>query len=123
MKNPLVVILAAVAFVLVMSGGAIALSPAMSLLASPPTVSCATTPTKIALPVETPARSICVQNLDAVDVYVGGNNVTTSTGFLLPAGSTSAPTQFCFDAQTGWCIVASGTSPLRLLAGTGYSGR
>lgn len=123
MKNPLVVILAAVAFVLVVSGGAIALSPAMSLLASAPVVSCGTTPTKIALPTTSPARSLCVQNLAAVDVYVGGNDVTTSIGFLLPAGSTSAPTQFCFDAQTGWCVVASSTSPVRVLGGTGYSGQ
>ena len=119
----LYVILAAIALVALTSVGAVALSPAMSTLQSITAVSCATSATKIALPVDTPARSICVQNLEAVDVYVGGSNVTTSTGFLLPAGSTSAPTQFCFDAQTGWCVVASSTSPVRVLAGTGYSGR
>ena len=119
----LYVILAAVALVALTSVGAVALAPAMSTLQSITAVSCATSATKIALPVDTPARSICVQNLEAVDVYVGGSNVTTSNGFLLPAGSTSAPTQFCFDAQTGWCVVASSTSPVRVLAGTGYSGR
>ena len=116
-------VLVAVALVALTSVGAVALSPAMAYLKSTAAVSCAATATKIALPVETPARSICVQNLAAVDVYIGGSDVTTSTGFLLPAGSTTAPTQFCFDAQTGWCVVASSTSPVRVLAGTGYSGR
>lgn len=123
MKHPIAIILGAAAFIALTTTAAVALSPAMSTLQSIAAVSCGTSATRIALPIETPARSVCVQNLAAVDVYVGGNNVTTSTGFLLPAGSTSAPTQFCFDAQTGWCVVASSTSPVRVLAGTGYSGR
>lgn len=123
MKKYLLVFVAVAVALMVGAGGAVALSPAMAILQSTAAVSCGTTATQIALPVATPARSICVQNLAAVDVYVGGPTVTTSTGFLLPAGSTSAPTQFCFDAQTGYCVVASSTSPLRVLAGTGYSGR
>jgi len=114
----LVVILVGLAAV-----GVQALSPAMSTLESISPVSCGTTPTKIALPTSSPARSICVQNQAAVDVFVGGSTVTTTNGFLLPSASTTAPQTFCFDAQTGWCRVASGTSPVRVLAGTGYSGK
>ena len=121
--NKLHLVIVAVALVALASVGAVALSPAMSTLESIAAVSCGTSATKIALPVATPARRICVQNLEAVDVYVGGASVTTSTGFLLPAGSTTAPTQFCFDAQTGWCVVAAATSPVRVLGGTGYSGK
>lgn len=116
-----------VAVVVVLVGlaavGASALSPAMATLASISPVSCATTATKIALPVATPARSLCVQNQAAVDVYVGGSDVTTANGFLLPSASVTAPTSFCFDGQTAWCVVASSTSPVRVVAGTGYSGR
>lgn len=125
MKDRFALVLLTVAFVLVAGGPPVAraLGPAMSTLESIAAVSCATTPTKIALPTTSPARSICVQNQAAVDVYVGGSTVTTSNGFLLPAGSTTAPTSFCFDGQTGWCVVSASTSPVRVLAGTGYSGR
>ena len=118
-------ILAALALVLFIGGppAARALSPAMSILASISPVSCGTTATLVALPAGTPARSICIQNQEAVDVYVGGPTVTTANGFILPAGSAAAPTEFCFDAQSGYCVVAAATSPVRVLAGTGYSGK
>lgn len=119
------IILAALALVLFIGGppAARALSPAMSILASIAPVDCGTTPTLVALPAGTPARSICIQNIEAVDVYVGGSDVTTANGFLLPAASGTAPVPFCFDAQSGYCVVAAATSPVRVLAGTGYSGK
>jgi len=123
MKKSHLAIIVAVVLAGLASVGAVALSPAMSTLVSITAVSCATSATVVALPVSSPARSVCIQNLDAVDVYVGGPTVTTANGFLLPAGSTTAPTQFCFDGQTGWCVVAAATSPVRVMGGTGYSGR
>jgi hypothetical protein len=117
-------IIAVVALVVALAAPvAVALSPAMSMLNSIDPVSCGTTPTKIALDPSTPARSICVQNDQAVDVFVGGPTVSTANGHRLPSASTSAPSNFCFDAQTGWCIVASSTSPVRVTAGNGYSGK
>lgn len=123
MKKHLPVIAVVALVVALAAPVAVALSPAMAILNSTAPVECATTPTKIALDTSTPARSLCVQNLDAVDVYVGGSNVTTANGFLVPAGSTSAPTSFCADVQTMWCVVASSSSPVRVLAGNGYSGK
>lgn len=124
MKKHLPVIAVIAVFVAVMAPAAVALSPAMSMLNSISPISCATTPTKIQLPSTVqPARSICVQNMEAVDVYVGGPDVTTSNGFKVQAGTASAPTNWCFDAQTGWCVVASSTSPIRVVAGNGYSGK
>ena len=125
MKDRIAFALFTLALVLVIGGppAARALSPAMSTLESIAAVSCGTTATKVALPTASPARSICIQNQAAVDVYVGGSTVTTDNGFILPAGSTALPTEFCFDAQTGWCVVAAATSPVRVLAGTGYSGK
>ena len=123
MKKSHLVVLVAVVLAGLASVGAVALSPAMSILASITPVSCGTTATLVALPAGTPARSICIQNQDAVDVYVGGPTVTTANGYILPAGSAAAPTSFCFDAQSGYCVVAAATSPVRVLAGTGYSGK
>lgn len=123
MKKHLPIIAAVVLAVVIAAPVAVALSPAMALLNSPAVVSCGTTATKIELPVATPARSLCVQNDQAVDVFIGGPDVTTSTGWRLPSASTAAPQNFCADVQTMWCIVASSTSPLRVLAGNGYSGR
>lgn len=123
-QSRFVLAVAAILLVGIAAPVAVALSPAMAVLNSITAVSCATTPTKIALPVTgEPARSICVQNISAVDVYVGGNSVTTANGFLLPSASSTAPVTFCADVQTMWCTVAAATSPLRVVAGTGYSGR
>lgn len=122
--NRTILAVAAILLVAIAAPVAVALSPAMAVLNSITAVSCATTPTKIALPVTgEPARSICVQNMEAVDVYIGGNTVTTANGFKVPSASAAAPQSFCFDAQTAWCTVASSTSPIRVVAGTGYSGR
>ncbi len=123
MKKHLPVIAAVVLVVAIAAPVAVALSPAMSMLNSPAVVSCGTSPTKIELPVTSPARSLCVQNDQAVDVFIGGSDVTTSTGWRLPSASTSAPQNFCADVQTMWCVVASSTSNVRVLAGNGYSGR
>lgn len=122
MKKHLPVI-AVVALVAIAAPVAVALSPAMSMLNSRAVVSCGTTPTKIELDNVQPARSLCVQNDQAVDVFIGGPTVTTSTGWRLPSATTAAPQNFCADVQTMYCIVASSTSPLRVLAGNGYSGR
>ena len=123
MKKHLPVIAVVALFVALAAPVAVALSPAMSTLNSIAPVECATTPTKIALPTTSPARSICVQNDKAVDVYVGGSDVTTANGILLPSASKAAPSTFCADVQTMWCVVGAATSPVRVGAGTGYSGR
>ena len=123
MKKHLPVIAAVALVVAIAAPVAVALSPAMSMLNSPAVVSCGTTATKIELNNVQTARSICVQNDQAVDVFIGGSSVTTSTGWRLPSASTSAPQSFCADVQTLWCVVASSTSPLRVIAGSGYSGR
>lgn len=123
MKKHLPIVAVIALFVALAAPVAVALSPAMSTLNSIDPVSCGTSPTKIALDTATPARSICVQNDQAVDVFLGGSDVTTTNGLRLPSASTAAPLTFCLDVQTLWCTVASSTSPVRVGAGTGYSGR
>ena len=123
MKKHLPVIAAVVLVVAIAAPVAVALSPAMSMLNSIDPVECGTTPTKIALDTATPARSICIQNLESVDVFVGGPDVSTSNGYQVSAASGSTVHSFCADVQTMWCVVASSTSPVRVVAGNGYSGR
>lgn len=123
MKKHFPVIAVVVLVVAIAAPVAVALSPAMSMLNSPAVVSCGTTPTKIELNNVQAARSLCVQNDQAVDVFIGGPDVTTSTGWRLPSASTAAPQNFCADVQTMWCVVASSSSNVRVLAGNGYSGR
>lgn len=123
MKKHLPIVAAVVLVVAIAAPVAVALSPAMAVLNSPAVVACGTSPTKIELSVATPARSLCVQNDQAADVFIGGPDVTTSTGWRLPSASTAAPQNFCADVQTMWCVVASSTSNVRVLAGNGYSGR
>ena len=123
MKKHLPIIAVVALVVAIAAPVAVALSPAMSMLNSPAVVSCGTTATKIELANPQPARSLCVQNDQAVDVFIGGPDVTTSTGWRLPSASTSAPQNFCADVQTMWCVVASSTSNVRVLAGNGYSGK
>lgn len=123
MRKPLIALAAIALLVAIVAPAAVALSPAMGIMNSTAVVSCATTATQISLPVTNPARSICVQNDQAVDVFIGGSDVTTATGLRLPSASTAAPQNFCADVQTLWCVVAASTSPLRVIAGSGYSGR
>ncbi len=62
-------------------------------------------------------QSICVQSAASNAVYVGGKDVTTSTGFILPAASASAPVELCFDAQRAYCVVAAATENVRVVYG------
>jgi hypothetical protein len=62
-------------------------------------------------------QSICVQSAASNAVYIGGKDVTTSTGFILPAASASAPVQLCFDAQRAYCRVAAATENVRIVYG------
>jgi hypothetical protein len=62
-------------------------------------------------------QSICVQSAASNAVYIGGKTVTTSTGFILPAASATAPVELCFDAQRAYCIVAAATENVRVTYG------
>lgn len=96
---------------------AVAFNSPMPALASGPVVACATTPTIINPGGTNSTRSICVQNINAVAIYVGGSDVTTTTGQVIPAGSLTDPKTFCFDAHHGWCTVAAATADARVTFG------
>ena len=124
-RNTLILVVVAVIAGAVITPAVQALSPAMSDLKTAPVVACGTTPTLLipsATAAVTPPRSICVQNDQSATVYVGGSDVTTSTGFVIPDGSTT-PQSFCFDAYRAYCVVESSTSNVRVSFGTGYSGK
>lgn len=125
MKEKILLVILAVAVGFIATMKVQALSPAMSDLKTAPLAVCGTTPTLLvpsSLAQTTPPRSIFVQNLTATDIYIGGKDVTTSTGILIPAGSTTKQ-EFSGDFYRGYCIVASSTANLRVAFGTGYSGQ
>lgn len=95
-----------------------AFSAPMPELKSGPVVSCATTPTIINPGGTSSTRSICIQNINAVAIYVGGRDVTTTTGQVVPAGSLADPKTFCVDAHHAWCVVAAATADARITYGT-----
>lgn len=97
--------------------GAVAFNTPMPALKSGPVVACGTTPTIINPGGTDSTRSICVQNINAVAIYVGGNDVTTTTGHVVPAGSLTDPKTLCFDAHHGWCTVAAATADARITYG------
>ena len=96
---------------------AVAFNSPMPALASSPVVACATTPTIVNPGGILPTRSFCVQNINAVAIYVGGSDVTTTTGHVVPAGSLTDPKTMCFDAHHGWCTVAAATADARIVYG------
>jgi hypothetical protein len=93
----------------------------MPELKSAAVVACGTTPTLInpgaGATFTEPVQSICVQSAASNAVYIGGSDVTTSTGFILPAASAAAPVQLCFDAQRAYCRVAAATENVRIVYG------
>ena len=102
----------------VAAGGAVAFNTPMPALQSSAVVACGTSPTIINPGGTNSTRSICVQNETAVAIYVGGSDVTTSTGQIVPAGSLTDPKTFCFDAHHAWCTVAAATANARVTYGT-----
>jgi predicted permease len=102
----------------VAGGSAVAFNSPMPALKTGAVVACGTTPTIINPGGTDSTRSICVQNINAVAIYVGGVNVTTTTGHVVPAGSLTDPKTMCFDAHHGWCIVAAATADARITFGT-----
>lgn len=57
-------------------------------------------------------KSVFIQNVGSVDVYLGASGVTTSTGILLAAGAS------CTDREStdAWyAVTASGTADLRVM--------
>lgn len=112
-QNLVIAILIGVFVGFLVSDGAEALSNPMPELTDSPVVECTTTPTLIA-PSTTAVGSICVQNENATEVYLGGKTVTTTTGLVLPAGAAGEPSTLCFDAQRTYCIVSSGTHDVRV---------
>lgn len=98
---------------------AIAFNSPMPALASGAVVACGTSPTIINPGGTSPTRSFCVQNINANAIYVGGPDVTTTTGHVVPAGSLADPKTMCFDAHHGWCTVAAATENARIIYGLG----
>ena len=103
----------------VAGGSAVAFNSPMGALASGPVVACGTSPTIVNPGGASSVRSICIQNENAVAIYVGGSDVTTTTGQIIPAGTLADPKTFCFDAHHAWCTVAAATSNARVTYGIG----
>ena len=93
----------------------------MPELKSAAVVACGTTPTIInpgaGATFTSPVQSICVQSAASNAVYIGGSDVATTTGFILPPASATAPVQLCFDAQRAYCIVDAATENVRIVYG------
>ena len=98
---------------------AVAFNSPMGALASGAVVACGTSPTIVNPGGASSVRSICIQNENAVAIYVGGSDVTTTTGQIIPAGTLADPKTFCFDAHHAWCTVAAATSNARVTYGIG----
>jgi len=111
------VFLLCVLVAVVAGGSAVAFNSPMPALQSSAVVACSTTPTIINPGGTNSTRSICVQNETAVAIYVGGSDVTTSTGQIIPAGSLTDPKTFCFDAHHAWCTVAAASQNARVTFG------
>ena len=108
----------AVALVILAAPIATAFQNAMPELKSAAVVACGTSATIINPgAVGEQVQSICVQSSASNAVYIGGSTVTTSTGFILPAASATAPVELCFDAQRAYCVVAAATENVRVVYG------
>jgi len=103
----------------VAGGSAVAFNTPMPALASGAVVACGTSPTIVNPGGTLAVRSVCIQNENAVAIYVGGPDVTTTTGQIIPAGSLTDPKTFCFDAHHAWCTVAAATANARVTYGIG----
>jgi hypothetical protein len=116
-----ILVIAAIVLVALAAPIATAFNNPMPELKSAAVVACATTPTLInpgAGSTFTQAvQSICVQSVATNAVYIGGSDVTTSTGFVLPAASLTDPKSLCFDASRAYCIVAASTENVRVTFG------
>lgn len=98
---------------------AVAFNTPIPALASGAVVACGTSPTIVNPGGTSATRSFCVQNINAVAIYVGGPDVTTTNGHVVPAGSLADPKSICFDAHHGWCTVAAATADARIVYGIG----
>jgi len=108
----------AIALVALAVPAAVAFQSPMPELKSAAVVSCGTSATIINPgAVGESVQSICVQSAASNAVYIGGKTVTTSTGFILPPASATAPAELCFDAQRAYCIVAAATENVRVTYG------
>jgi|688.fasta_scaffold339643_2 hypothetical protein len=121
MKSRILVTIAAIALVALAAPIATAFQNPMPELKSAAVVACGTSPTIInpgaGSTFTQPVQSICVQSAASNAVYIGGSDVTTSTGFILPPASATAPVQLCFDAQRAYCRVAAATENVRVVYG------
>lgn len=83
------------------------------------TVTVATTATVvIAVGADYGSKTVVVQNIGSVDVFLGASNVTTAAyGYKLVAGA--AITMNLIRSETLYAIVAATTSPLAVLASGG----